>query len=56
MTTVNVTKRGNGTYRISVGMIIWYDNLKKEEVFDYMGKTSMELNEYGTEHKFEFKF
>lgn len=56
MTTVNVIKRANKTYRISVGTIIWYDNLKKEEVFEYMEKTSMELGECGTEHRFEFEF
>lgn len=55
MTRVTVTRRPNGTYRISIGNIIWYDNLEKSQVFDAMESTSAELGRDNIEHMFEFK-
>lgn len=52
---VIVKKRANNTYRICVGTVIWYDCLEKEQVFNAMEKTSMELKADGIEHRFVFK-
>ena len=55
MTRVTVTREPNGTYRISIGDIIWYDNLEKSQVFDAMESTSVELGRDNIDHMFEFK-
>lgn len=55
-TTVLVTRSEvEGTYRIVVGNNIWYDCLKKEQVFSAMEDVSIELGNDGVEHVFKFE-
>lgn len=55
--TVLVTKTTvDDKYRIVVNNNIWYDNLEKEQVFEAMEETTIELGNDGIAHKFEFEF
>lgn len=56
-TTVLVTKEEiEEAYRIVVGNNIWYDYLKKEQVFEAMEETAIELGNDGVEYTFEIEF